>query len=74
LNNGINPASVPGGQKMRYVRYIRDGQPRHGIVEQERVLEIEAPGDKKARFTGRSHEINDYKLLAPVMPGKVIGV
>jgi 2-keto-4-pentenoate hydratase/2-oxohepta-3-ene-1,7-dioic acid hydratase in catechol pathway len=59
---------------MRYVRYMRNGQPRHGIIEQERVLEIEAPGDKKARLTGRSHEINDLQLLAPVMPGKVIGV
>lgn len=32
---------------MRYVRYMRNGQPRHGIIEQERVLEIEAPGDKR---------------------------
>lgn len=59
---------------MRYVRFLRDGEARHGIVEQERVLEIEAPGDKKARFTGRSHALHDLKLLAPVMPGKVIGV
>lgn len=59
---------------MRYVRFMRDGQPRYGIVEQERVLEIEAPGIKKARFTGRSHAIAEVKLLAPVRPGKVIGV
>ena len=59
---------------MRYVRYLRDGQPRHGIIEQERVLEIEAPGEKTVRFTGRSYEISDLELLAPVMPGKVIGV
>lgn len=59
---------------MRYVRFLRDGEARHGIVEQEQVLEIEAPGDKKARFTGRSHALHDLKLLAPVMPGKVIGV
>lgn len=59
---------------MRYVRFMRDGQPRHGMVEQERVLEIEAPGFSKARFTGRSFAIGDLKLLAPVLPGKVIGV
>ncbi|MGE5544147.1 MAG: fumarylacetoacetate hydrolase family protein [Bacillota bacterium] len=59
---------------MRYIRFIRDGEPRHGIVEQERILEIEAPGYKKARFTGRSHAVDHVKLLAPVMPGKVIGV
>lgn len=59
---------------MRFVRFLWDGEPRHGVVEQERVLEIEAPGYKKARFTGRSHAMHDLKLLAPVMPGKVIGV
>ncbi|MGI6549025.1 MAG: fumarylacetoacetate hydrolase family protein [Syntrophomonadales bacterium] len=59
---------------MRYVRFLRDGQPRHGIVEQERILEIEAPGSKESKFTGRSHAIDEVKLLAPVKPGKVIGV
>ena len=59
---------------MRFVRFMRDGVPRQGIIEQERVMEIEAPGLQKVKFTGRSYAFNDLKLLAPVMPGKVIGV
>ena len=59
---------------MRYVRFLRDGAPRHGVIEQDNILELEGPGYAKAKFTGKSFPLNDVRLLSPVMPGKVIGV
>ena len=59
---------------MRYVRYMRNGQLRDGIIEQDRVLEIAAPGDKEGTVTGRSHEINDLAASRSGNAGQSHGV
>ncbi len=63
---------------MRIARYSVDGRVHYGVVEGSEVLEL--PGHPFARAgtalttTGVTHDLDDVRLLAPVIPTKVIGI
>lgn len=63
---------------MRIARYSIEGRVRYGVVEGSEVLEL--PGHPFARAgaelttTGVAHDLDDVRLLAPVIPTKVVGI
>ena len=63
---------------MRLARYSLDGQVRFGAVEGTEVLEL--PGHpfgaagESLTTTGVCHDLDDVRLLAPVIPSKVVGI
>lgn len=54
---------------MRYVRYLRDGAVRHGIVEGETVSELRGGLFDPPEATGARWELGQLKLLPPIIPG-----
>lgn len=68
---------------MRLVRFIKDGRTCSGIVEGERVFELsggdvlgcaQAYDPIPVEKSETSHNLIDVKLLAPVLPSKVIAI
>ena len=63
---------------MRIARYSHEGRVRYGVVEGNEVLEL--PGHpfstagEALTTTGVVHELDAVRLLAPVIPSKVIGI
>ena len=53
---------------MRWVRYERDGGPRFGMVEGERVIEVSGDPFSAHAPTGRSLALASLRLLPPVIP------
>jgi len=62
------------GQVARDVRYEAGGSARHGMVDGDRIRELSGNPIDGATRTGASVALSDAKLLAPVVPGKVIAV
>ena len=63
---------------MRIARYSHEGLVRYGVVEGGEVLELPghpfaAPGEVLTT-TGTVHDLDAVRLLAPVIPSKVIGI
>ena len=63
---------------MRIARYSYEGEVRYGVVEGSEVLELPghpfaAPG-QVLTTTGTAHDLDEVRLLAPVIPSKVIGI
>ena len=63
---------------MRIARYQHEGAVRYGVVEGLEVHELPghpflAPGEA-VRTTGEVHDLDQVRLLAPVLPSKVIGI
>ncbi len=63
---------------MRIARFSRAGRVAYGVVEGTDILEL--PGHPFARpgeplsTTGVVHDLDDVRLLAPVLPSKVVGI
>lgn len=63
---------------MRIARYSAAGAVHYGVVEGSEVLEL--PGHPFAQAgaglttTGVAHDLDDVRLLAPVIPSKVVGI
>ena len=63
---------------MKIARYQVDGSVRYGVVEGGELLALPghpflAPGEQ-VRTTGEVHDLDAVRLLAPVLPGKIIGI
>ena len=58
----------------KYARYEHDGGVSYGIVEGDDVHEISAAPYEEYERTGHSVGLGDVRLLAPVMPGKIIAI
>ncbi len=63
---------------MRIARYSHEGVVRYGVVEGPEVLELPGhpfavPGETLTT-TGTVHDLDAVRLLAPVIPTKVIGI
>lgn len=63
---------------MRLARYAYQGEVRYGVVEGSEVLQLPghpfaAPG-QPLQTTGVAHDLDAVRLLAPVLPSKVIGI
>jgi len=61
---------------MRIARYDYEGRTRFGLVDTETGKVREIAGDPFARVatTGDARRLEDVRLLAPVVPGKIVAV
>jgi 2-keto-4-pentenoate hydratase/2-oxohepta-3-ene-1,7-dioic acid hydratase in catechol pathway len=58
----------------KYVRYAQGSTTSYGILEGETIRELRGDLFASPRPTGRTLKLADVKLLAPVVPSKVIAV
>ena len=63
---------------MRIARYSYEGEVRYGVVEGTDVLELPghpfaSPG-QQLTTTGTAHDLDEVRLLAPIIPSKVVGI
>lgn len=63
-----------GAQVTKYVRYSVDGTTSYGILDGDNIRELSGDLFASPRPSGRSVRLDRVKLLAPVMPRKVIAV
>ena len=68
------PLSVLPAQVTRYVRYTAAGTTSYGLLEGQTVRELRGDLFATPQPTGRTLRLDQVKLLAPVVPGKVIAV
>ena len=59
---------------MKYVRYEKDGNTHFGVLENGKIAELSEDYVLGAERTGVVTEEQDVKLLAPYIPGKIVGV
>ncbi len=63
---------------MRIARYSHGNLVRYGVVEGSEILELPghpfAAAGEPLTTTGAVHDLDDVRLLAPVIPTKVIGI
>jgi len=71
---GSLPIAVLPAQVTRYVRYAAGGTTAYGLLDGQTIRELSGDLFNSPKPTGRTHRLNDVKLLAPVTPGKVIAV
>ena len=57
-----------------YARYLAHGDVAYGVVEGDTVHELTAAPYEDHEVTDHTHSLDDVKLLAPVVPGKVIAI
>jgi len=70
---GLVPASADA-QVRRYVRYADGSGASYGMVDGETIRQLSASPIDGGRPPGRTVALADARLLAPVVPGKVIAV
>ncbi len=58
----------------KWVRFEAHGEASYGIVEGGEVKQITAAPYEDYQVTDHSHALSDVKLLAPVVPGKVVAI
>jgi 2-keto-4-pentenoate hydratase/2-oxohepta-3-ene-1,7-dioic acid hydratase in catechol pathway len=68
------PVSMLQAQVTRYVRYAAGGTTAFGLLDGQTVRELSGDLFASPRPTGRTLRLDQVKLLAPVVPGKVIAV
>jgi 2-keto-4-pentenoate hydratase/2-oxohepta-3-ene-1,7-dioic acid hydratase in catechol pathway len=59
---------------VRIARYSRDGAVAFGAVEGDQLAEIDGHPFGPISFTGARHGMSDVRLLAPVLPSKVVAI
>ena len=59
---------------MRIARYTTGGDPAYGVVEGDEVAAIEPHPFSPFVFSGDRHALADVRLLAPVIPSKVVAI
>lgn len=62
------------GGSAKYVRFRRGSQTAFGALTGEEIREWSGPYLTGGRPTGRVHKLSEVKLLAPLVPNKVIAV
>lgn len=67
-------AAATAAEIERYVRYARDGAVSYGRLDGNRVLQLSGPPYAGGMPTGSSVALGEVRLLAPVVPGKVLAV
>ena len=58
----------------KYARYLAHGEVAYGVVEGEMVWQLTAAPYEDHQVTDHAHGLSDVKLLAPVVPGKVVAI
>lgn len=59
---------------MKYIRYQQNEDAAFGILENEVIYELNGDYIAGAEKTGKTVPLNEVTLLAPYVPGKIIGV
>jgi 2-keto-4-pentenoate hydratase/2-oxohepta-3-ene-1,7-dioic acid hydratase in catechol pathway len=59
---------------MRIARFSTDDGMSFGVIEEDSVAAIAAHPFGELRFTGERFALADVRLLAPILPSKVIGI
>jgi 2-keto-4-pentenoate hydratase/2-oxohepta-3-ene-1,7-dioic acid hydratase in catechol pathway len=59
---------------VRIARYVHEGAVGFGAVEGDEVAEIEGHPFGPVVFTGQRHPLTAVRLLAPVLPSKVVAI
>jgi 2-keto-4-pentenoate hydratase/2-oxohepta-3-ene-1,7-dioic acid hydratase in catechol pathway len=59
---------------VRFVRFLHEGSPRYGVLEGAEVVVIEPHPFAQHRPTGERVPVEGLRLLAPVIPSKIVGV
>ena len=60
---------------MRIARYIAHGSEHYGVIDGDNVTAIDGSiFDSPIQLTDHVHALSDVKLLAPVMPGKILAM
>jgi 2-keto-4-pentenoate hydratase/2-oxohepta-3-ene-1,7-dioic acid hydratase in catechol pathway len=59
---------------MRIARFSTDDGMSFGVIEEDSVAAIAAHPFGELRFTGERFDLADVRLLAPILPSKVIGI
>lgn len=58
----------------RFVRVAHDDAPRYGVLDEAEVALIEPHPFARHRLTGERLPLDGLRLLAPVIPSKIVGV
>ena len=59
---------------MKFTKYEAHGEVAYGIVEENVVQQITTTPFEEYQITDHSHRIDEVKLLAPVMPRKIVAI
>jgi len=59
---------------MRIARFSHDGDVAFGVVEGDEIAEMSAHPFGPITFTGQRHGLSAVRLLAPVLPSKVVAI
>ena len=59
---------------MKIARYEAHGDVHYGVVEGDNVTALSASPFEPHELTDHVHKLSDVKLLAPVMPGKILAM
>ena len=72
----LTPAWAAGaeGRPVKFARYSHAGRAAYGILEGDVLRELSGNFLAGAKTTGRTVKLAEVRLLAPVVPGKVIAV
>ncbi len=57
---------------MRIIRFSQGESTKYGVLDGERISELEGKPFEAIRETGNTYELQDVKLLAPVQPKKIV--
>ena len=57
-----------------YARYLAHGDVAYGVVEGDSVHELTAAPYEDHEVTDHTHSLSEVKILAPVVPGKVVAI
>ena len=57
---------------MRIIRFSQGESAKYGVLDGERISELEGEPFEAIRETGNTYELQDVKLLAPVQPKKIV--
>jgi len=59
---------------MKYARYEAHGETAYGVVEGDSVKQLTAAPFEDHEVTDHTHKLSEVKLLAPVVPGKIVAI
>jgi 2-keto-4-pentenoate hydratase/2-oxohepta-3-ene-1,7-dioic acid hydratase in catechol pathway len=62
------------GEITRYVRYLRSGQTCFGILQDDTIVELDGNYLTGGKPSGKTAPQADVRLLAPVVPSKILAV
>ncbi len=59
---------------MKYARYEAHGETAYGVVEGDSVKQLTASPLEDHEVTDHEHGLSEVKLLAPIVPGKIVAI